>query len=187
MTFVVRQALPQDAMAMGTLHVAAWRSAYVGVASDEYLAGLDPTLFGERWEAALRESTGGSTVLLVLRDDRVLAMCAVGPLRARAQPDDPTGELWMLNADPAAFGTGAAVALHAAALQTLVEQGHRSAALWVVDRNPRARRFYEREGWSADGVEQDEDLGGTPIHELRYVRELMPIDKMARFLSPKAP
>ena len=37
MTFVVRQALPQDGMAMGALHVAAWRSAYVGVAPDSYL------------------------------------------------------------------------------------------------------------------------------------------------------
>ncbi len=149
--------------------------------SDSYLAGLDPAGFGQRWEAALGDDTMGSTVMVVLGDDRVLAMCAVGPLRGRTEPDDPTGELWMLNADPSAFGTGAAVALHAAALQTLIEQGHRSAALWVVDRNPRARRFYEREGWAADGVERDEEFGGSPIHELRYVRDLR---KVSPTLSP---
>ena len=175
MAFVVRQALPSDGAAMGQIHVAAWRSAYVGVISDSYLEGLDATTFGLRWEASLRESTGGSTVLVVLRDDGVVAMCAVGPFRGRAEPDDPTGELWMLNADPSSFGTGAAVALHSAALQTLAEQGHRSAALWVVDRNPRARRFYEREGWATDGVERDAEFGGSTIHELRYVRQVTAI------------
>jgi GNAT superfamily N-acetyltransferase len=157
---------------MGVIHVAAWRSAYTAVMSKEYLAGLDPAAFGQRWETSLRDGSGGSTVLVAVRNDRVVAMCAVGPFRARDTPDDPTGELWMLNADPSAFGTGAAVTLHAAALQTLADQGHRSAALWVVDRNPRARRFYDREGWAADGVERVDEVGGSPIHELRYVRDL---------------
>jgi GNAT superfamily N-acetyltransferase len=172
MTFVVREARPDDGPAMGVIHVAAWRSAYVGVMSDSYLESLDPTTFGLRWEASLRESTGGSTVLVVLDDDRIVAMCAVGSLRDRSEPADPTGELMMLNADPTAFGTGAATELHTAALEALRDQGHLSAALWVVDRNPRARRFYEREGWAADGVERVDEVGGTPIHELRYTRDI---------------
>ncbi len=172
MSFEVRGAMPSDAAAMGALHVAAWRSAYRGVMSDEYLDGLDPNTFGLRWESSLREGTVGSTVLVALREKRIVAMCAVGPFRSRSEDADPTGELWMLNADPSAFGTGVAVALHKAALQTLVDQGHRSIALWVVDRNPRARRFYEREGWVADGVERVDEVGGSPIHELRYVRIL---------------
>ena len=172
MTFVVRVALPSDGMAMGVIHVAAWRSAYAGVMPDSYLYGLDATTFGLQWEASLSESTGGSIVMVALSDDRVVAMCAVAPFRGRTEPDEPTGELCMLNADPSAFGTGAAVALHTEALQTLAEHSHRSAALWVVDRNPRARRFYEREGWAADGAERVDEVGGSPIHELRYVRDL---------------
>ena len=171
MTFVVRQAVPSDAMAMGVIHVAAWRSAYTGVMPDAYLDELDATSFGLRWEASLREGTPGSTVTVALTDDRVVAMCAVGALHGR-ETDDPTGELMMLNADPSTFGSGAAVALHTEAVHTLAEQGHRSAALWVVDRNPRARRFYEREGWAADGVERVDEIGGSPIHELRYVRQI---------------
>ncbi len=159
-------------MAMGVIHVAAWRAAYAGVMADVYLEGLDATTVGLRWESSLRESTGGSAVLVALRNDEVRAMCAVGPFRGRSEPDAPTGELWMLNADPSAFGTGAAVALHAEALRTLAQQGHPSAALWVVDENPRARRFYEREGWAADGVERVDEVGGSPIHELRYIRAL---------------
>lgn len=172
MTFVVREAAPEDGMAMGAVHVVAWRAAYRGVMADSYLDGLAATTFGLRWEASLREGTTESTVLVALSDDRVVAICAVGNFRGRAERSEPTGELWMLNADPSAFGTGAATALHAAALQTLVDQGHRSAALWVVDRNPRARRFYEREGWHADSVQRTDEVGGSPIHEVRYVRDL---------------
>jgi GNAT superfamily N-acetyltransferase len=172
MKFVVRQARPEDGNAMGVIHVAAWRHAYAGVMSDAYLEGLDGATVGERWATSLSEGALGSTVLVALSDEGVVAMCAVGPFRGRAEPDDPTGELWMLNADPSAFGSGAAIALHQAAMQTLADQGHRSVALWVVDRNPRARRFYEREGWRADGVERVDEVGGTPIQELRYVRDL---------------
>jgi GNAT superfamily N-acetyltransferase len=172
MTFVVREAEPEDGVAMGFLHVAAWRAAYRGIMPDLYLDRLDAEMFGHRWEASLRKKRDASTVMVALRDDQIIAICAVGPLRDRTDPDDPTGELWMLNAEPSAFGTGAATALHTAALQTLAGQGHRSAALWVVDRNPRARRFYEREGWHANGHERVDEIGGAPIHEVRYVREL---------------
>jgi hypothetical protein len=39
------------------------------------------------------------------------------------------------------------------------------AYLWVVEANARARRFYEREGWSADGAMRASSFGST---ELRY-------------------
>jgi RimJ/RimL family protein N-acetyltransferase len=38
----------------------------------------------------------------------------------------------------------------------------------VLEDNPRARRFYEREGWSHDGGEREEEFLGVPISEVRY-------------------
>ena len=32
----------------------------------------------------------------------------------------------------------------------------------------RARRFYEREGWTADGGVKIEEFGGRPLREVRY-------------------
>jgi hypothetical protein len=40
--------------------------------------------------------------------------------------------------------------------------------LWVAEANPRARRFYEREGWTADGGVKIEEFGGRPLREVRY-------------------
>jgi hypothetical protein len=42
--------------------------------------------------------------------------------------------------------------------------------LWVVRENARARRFYERNGWSADGATKTQAFGEQPVTELRYVR-----------------
>jgi GNAT superfamily N-acetyltransferase len=173
MTIHVRDATPSDGAAMGAVQIAAWRAAYAGVMTDAYLAGLDPETFGEHWRAAAGEDRGRARALLVGElAGGVVAIAATGEFRARASDDDPTGELWMLNTHPDAFGTGVSGAVHAEALHRLAAAGHREAVLWVVRDNPRARRFYEREGWAADGHETDADLGGVDVTELRYRRSV---------------
>jgi GNAT superfamily N-acetyltransferase len=58
-----------------------------------------------------------------------------------------------------------AKALIEAASAGLRKAGAREALLWVGEENPRARRFYEREGWTHDGTSRASELGPT---ELRY-------------------
>jgi hypothetical protein len=50
----------------------------------------------------------------------------------------------------------------------LVELGFEAAMLWVVKGNARARRFYEREGWTPDGTEKRHRFGDQLVPELRY-------------------
>lgn len=54
-----------------------------------------------------------------------------------------------------------------AAEQRLAADGFTHAYLWVVDGNARARRFYEREGWKADGTVKTDDQFGTGVAEVR--------------------
>jgi GNAT superfamily N-acetyltransferase len=75
------------------------------------------------------------------------------------------GELRDLYVIPEAWGTGVAKELMDAALEGLRLAGAEEAFLWVVEANPRARRFYEREGWSYDGTQRATPLGPA---ELRY-------------------
>lgn len=53
---------------------------------------------------------------------------------------------------PAAWGSGVADELHAWAVAELRAAGVATARLWVLEENLRARRFYERHGWNADGT-----------------------------------
>ena len=38
----------------------------------------------------------------------------------------------------------------------------------MIDRNDRARRFYENAGFRADGAEKHQTFGGADVRELRY-------------------
>lgn len=51
-------------------------------------------------------------------------------------------------------------------------QGFETSALWVLRDNQRARRFYERAGYQADGAAQDDVYDGITLTELRYQRVL---------------
>jgi RimJ/RimL family protein N-acetyltransferase len=82
-----------------------------------------------------------------------------------ARADAETGELRALYVVPEAWGTGAAQELMSTALAAMRAGGQRQAILWVVEENARARRFYEREGWSPDGVTRETPLGPS---EARY-------------------
>jgi ribosomal protein S18 acetylase RimI-like enzyme len=134
---------------------------------DAFLAGLDESRFARGWEDALAD---GTTLVGLNEDGLVDGFATVGGARDADPP--ASGQLWVLNVHPEAFGSGLAVALHSAALARLVEEGNAAAYLWVARDNPRARRFYEREGWITDGGLQDETFGGVPVPELRYVRVL---------------
>ena len=162
----VRPATLAEASALARVHVAAWRTAYAGVMPDAYLAGLDEARFTLGWESVLDDGT----TFVGLSDEGVLdGFVTVGD----AHDDGPaTGELWALNVHPEAFGSGLGTLLHTAALARLAADGHESAYLWVARDNPRARRFYEREGWVADGGAKDDVFGGASVPEIRYVRSL---------------
>jgi GNAT superfamily N-acetyltransferase len=99
------------------------------------------------------------------------------PPEAYPYPDDPVRERWRtfpgvtlvaelggaavgiaaidacwlhgLYVRPEAWGTGAAVALHDAALAALPDCPE--VKLWVLEENRRARRFYEQRGWRPNG------------------------------------
>ena len=65
---------------------------------------------------------------------------------------------------PEAWGSGAGTSLMAAFKDWLAQEGYTTAMLWVLADNPRARRFYEREGWQVDGSRVD-TIRGVEVEE----------------------
>ena len=55
-----------------------------------------------------------------------------------------------------------------AVVESLGGDGFRTATLWVLEDNPRARRFYEREGWQLDGGRREGRHLDAPTLEVRY-------------------
>ncbi len=94
----------------------------------------------------------------------MVGWATVGPSHEEAS----WGELYGIYVDPEAWGTGAGPALIRAAAEELRAHGHAAAVLWVLADNPRARRFYEREGWSTDGARRTGEHLGVRTDEIRY-------------------
>lgn len=172
MDFTVRPPNPEDAARIAEVHIAAWRTAYDGVMPDDYLAGLSHDQLTSGWTRNITSPPDGVSQLVGEIDGTIQAISTVGPFRDREKADDPSGELWMINAHPDAFGSGIGTALHRRALDRLRSDGHHRAALWVAERNGRARRFYEREGWTEDPTRKAEDFGDRTVVEVRYVISL---------------
>lgn len=79
--------------------------------------------------------------------------------------------LWQLFVSPEWQGSGVAASLMGAAVEEAAKRGFEWMRLWTPRDAKRARRFYEREGWSLSGEERpaDQHLG---LAIVEYVREL---------------
>lgn len=182
----VRPAGPDDAAALGVLHVRSWQVGYAGLIDDELLASLDVAERAERWRGRLGADSGAST-LVAVRGGQVAGFVSVGPYR----PDDETvdgspaaplpaevGELWSLYVHPEVWGCGVGSALLGAGRGVLARH-YEAAVLWVLEGNARACRVYEADGWRRDGAVKVTQIGATAARELRYGRRLAERDDRA--------
>lgn len=81
-------------------------------------------------------------------------------LALRVSDEPGLAHFWMLFVRPSHWGTGLAGELHAEALREATARGFSSIRLFAAAGQARARRFYEREGWSAAGEAfEDPDFG----------------------------
>ncbi|HSX21817.1 MAG TPA: GNAT family N-acetyltransferase [Gaiellaceae bacterium] len=156
----IRRATVDDASGIADVHVRTWQEAYEHVFGAERLAGIDASRRRDGWE---RNLAAGEHAFVAEEDGRIVAFVSVG-----AGESEGVGELFAIYALPEAWGSGAGTALMRAGLATLRDLGYREAVLWVLDDNPRARRFYEREGWMLDGGTKEGEFLGLQAAEVRY-------------------
>lgn len=160
---VVREASPQDADGFVRAHESAW-DATLSPLVGKRLEDLMP--FAARvqtFRSSLVEPSDSARVWVAELDGEVVGI-AVALLR----PDSESVELKDLYVVPTAWGTGIARKLMNASLAS-VAGGATDSFLWVGEENRRARRFYEREGWSSDGASRKSQLGPS---EVRYRRRI---------------
>jgi len=90
----------------------------------------------------------------------------------KSRDPDTDGELFAIYVHPEHWGAGIGRELIEAGEDELRRLGHRDAVLWVLDDNPRARRFYEIAGWAVDGTSREIEIFGFDIAEVRYAKRL---------------
>ncbi|MGH2635057.1 MAG: GNAT family N-acetyltransferase [Actinomycetota bacterium] len=162
----IREGVPNDAEAIAGIHVRAWQAAYRGQLTDDYLDGLNVDERVASHRQALREP-GDRRTWLARDGDRVVGFAVTGPSQD-ADADPKTGELYAIYLEPDRVGTGLGRELFAHAVDDLRDRGFRTATLWVLQTNDRARRFYEVAGWKTDGQESSERVDCEMRPTVRY-------------------
>jgi GNAT superfamily N-acetyltransferase len=165
----VREATVEDASGIARVHVRTWQAAYTHVFPPEALGRLDDALPRREagWRETIEAGSPRSHTLVATTDDEVVGFAHVMPSRDSADTAR-VGELAAIYVSPDVWGAGAGRALMLEALGRLAASGFDEAMLWVLEDNPRARRFYEAAGWWTDGGVKEDELLGTPVREVRY-------------------
>jgi GNAT superfamily N-acetyltransferase len=156
----VRRARPADARAVADVHVRTWQAAYRHAFPQEVLDGLSVDERETLWRKSLEE---GYAAWVAETEGRIVGFAAAGPSRT----EQDAGELYAIYVLPESWGSGAARELMSAAHEWFAQEGYTTAMLWVLADNPRARRFYEREGWRAEGTRLD-TVRGVEVEEALY-------------------
>ncbi|MEV5594593.1 GNAT family N-acetyltransferase [Streptomyces sp. NPDC052496] len=172
----VRNMTRDDIDAVAAIRIRGWQTAYAGLMPQAYLDGLSPAEDAARGRAAFAAAPPEVVNLVAERDCGLVGWAAFGPVRATdgtTSPPSSDGELYALYLSPEHIGTGIGRALTDACLARARHNGFRALCLWVLKDNARARRFYERAGFRADGAEAAYEVAGATVPEVRYRRALV--------------
>lgn len=165
----LRDAHPDDAFEVASVHVRSWQSAYRGIVPDAYLDCLRPEDRMARYTFA-DTRPGQPRTVVALDGATIIGFATFGPCRDEDAPGH--GEVYAIYLDPPAWGRGAGRLLMEETRRRLAGDGFRDAALWVLAGNDRATAFYQRDGWRHDGARKSFEIGGAWVDEERFRRPL---------------
>ena len=145
------------------MHVASWRTTYVGLLAEEFLTSLSQLGYTERWERVIGD---GATLVVVAEEAGEVVGFASGG-RERAGEIGYAGELYAIYLLDGAQRRGLGRELFRAIVDGLRGMELSDLIVWVLRDNHRARGFYERLG----GVyvrSQPITIGLSTLEEVSY-------------------
>lgn len=180
---VIRTPKPADARQIAEAHIAAWRAAYRGVMSDEFLDGLDVGRRESGWRHQIETPREGTGYLVAETGGRIAGFVIVGPPiedgdaggtagSGATGPGNEVGQLYAINLHPDVWAQGIGTLLLRGAENRLLDLGYSSAYLWVEQNNERAIAFYTRSGWAPDGATKQDAAYSPPVTVKRYRKVL---------------
>jgi Sortase and related acyltransferases len=159
---VVRPVRDVDAEALGRVHATCWHETYDHLISTAALENVSPKRLAELWTHWALQGPEFKMVAALVNGE-IIGFAGSGPARDR---DAPRGrELYFIYLLSKYHGTGTGQKL----FDAVVEKDE-PLYLWVAEDNPRAHRFYTRNGFVLDGATHTEPFLGETLVEVRFVR-----------------
>ncbi len=158
----IRPARIEDANSIAFVQVESWKTTYVGIVADSYLASLNPESRTQNWH---RQLNAGATVIFVAEDEGgIFGFVSGGELRDKIDGFD--AELYAIYLLQNRQRQGVGEALTRQLANALCDLGFHGLIVWVLAKNP-AVTFYQHLG----GVEvatKEVEIGGTQLTEIAF-------------------
>jgi ribosomal protein S18 acetylase RimI-like enzyme len=163
--WMVRAAVPDDALSIARVHVLSWQTTYASIFSDSFLSALSVEQRASFWRDTLAAEHPGSVTLVACdRDGKVVGFVSGGKERSGELGCD--GELYAIYLFQEVQRAGLGTRLVQELIRQLEERGFVSMAVWVLDLNP-AKKFYEALGAQVIG-RQPIEREGRRFEEIAY-------------------
>jgi GNAT superfamily N-acetyltransferase len=146
--------------------VATWRAAYRGIVPDVFLASMSVEEHAARWRGRIEANL--KLVFVHERDGQIDGWVSVGACRDDDAKAD--GEVYALYVAPESWRRGIGRELMAKSEGEFQHRGMMRIVLWVLERNDRARQFYESRGYAPDGRTKEITIAEAKLLELRYAK-----------------
>lgn len=157
---VLRAPRSSEAQALAALHVRCWRQTYSHLLPEEFFHDQLPAR-SAMWTAVLGSDPIPERLVVAEQDGELVGFAWAGAPHGTGAVRDL--QLYAIYLDAGHHGSGSGQAMLNAVL------GDAPAELWVAADNPRARAFYSRNGFLADGV-QFIDADAYDMEEIRLIR-----------------
>lgn len=164
MSFIIRQTSISEAYDVAKVHVLSWQSAYKGIILDDYLNNMSVETRAEKFKN--NYDTVKDDSFVAVEDEKIIGVLAVHKCFDADVVD--CGEVEAIYLLPEFWGSGYGKQLMDFAINALKERGYNDIYLWVLEENIRARRFYEKYGFVADGTSKEINIGKL-LAEMRYL------------------
>lgn len=142
---MIRYANLNDAKRIATINIKGWKTAYQGIVADEELAALDI----EKATVKVRERIIERPQELIVIENgiEIEGFMGFGPSRDE-DVAKTCAEIYAVYFDVNYYGNGNAKTLMNWVFNRLKEAGYEEVIIWVFKDNHRARRFYEKMGFT---------------------------------------
>ena len=143
---------------ISNVYECSWKYVYRNIVPQHY---LDRIPVGQ-WAGRINRPS-----LILLDRGKIAGTASFCQSRWKAYGD--YGEVVSLYLLPDYMGKGYGGPLLERCVEELGRRGFRKVLLWVLADNRRARKFYEKHGFTSSEVSMDTDIGGKTVREVLYL------------------
>ena len=165
----IRYANKDDADTIALINSKSFQHAFRGIIPDDFLKEkFSYERLRERLYKELNEGTATSCIMY--KNDIPVGMLTFAQDDYKDR-DSSEIDLWRIYLLPEYWGQNLGIEFIDWGIKELNRKGYKKVALWVVEENERARRFYEKVGFIHDGEIRIINPG-RELNEYRYIKPL---------------